>query len=656
MKKKIFFYFYMPLSVFVMECAVRSITENVSFWGKGLWFAALFSVSFGALLAFPAALCRGRRASRILFTSALVLVTLYFSVQTVYYTIFRTFTTLSAAGGAGQAISSYWRETLAGIWAAKLPLLLIFAPLILWLVFGRHLVPERPRWAILLAAFLLFQFGGIEFILHSTAGVMSPSVIYRSTFVPNLSVSNFGVLTTLRLDIQRQLFPVAEPSSPEISQTPAPTASVTLAPSPSATPELEIDYGFNALDIDFDALIAEEPSSTVQNMHRYFASVEPTKKNAYTGLFEGKNLIWICAEGFSPWALEETHTPTLCRLASSGFVFTNYYNPLWAVSTSDGEYTTLTSLLPMDGTWTFANSYNRCMPFGFGTLFKDRGYNCFAFHDGTYDYYNRYESHKNLGYKFMALGDGLDLKQSWPESDVEMMEETVDFYLSDEKPFHVYYMTISGHLNYTFRGNDMARKHEADVQDLLDAGWSEQAAAYVACQMELDQALEVLMTRLDKAGRLDDTVIVLSNDHYPYGLSAETIEELNGGPLTGDFELYHSTLSIWTPELEENPIVVDKLCSALDIMPTLANLFALPYDSRLLMGRDILSDAEGLVIMSNRSWISEHGEYNSLNDSYTGNDPQAAISMVEHINKMFEMSAEIMNHNYYKRCGLGAAG
>ena len=51
----------------------------------------------------------------------------------------------------------------------------------------------------------------------------------------------------------------------------------------------------------------------------------------------------------------------------------------------------------------------------------------------------------------------------------------------------------------------------------------------------------------------------------------------------------------------ENPIYVDKVGSQIDVLPTLLNLFGIEYDSRLIVGQDILSSNEGLAIFSNRS-------------------------------------------------------
>src|SRR5690606_30821418 len=101
-----------------------------------------------------------------------------------------------------------------------------------------------------------------------------------------------------------------------------------------------------------------------------------------------------------------------------------------------------------------------------------------------------------------------------PESDVEMIDVTTDEYVHDE-PFHAYYMTVSGHLLYNWGGNFIAAKNRQLVQDLP---YGEAGKAYLATQIELDRALGLLLDRLEEAGVADRTLIVLSADHYPYGL------------------------------------------------------------------------------------------------------------------------------------------
>ena len=84
----------------------------------------------------------------------------------------------------------------------------------------------------------------------------------------------------------------------------------------------------------------------------------------------------------------------------------------------------------------------------------------------------------------------------------------------DQQPFSIYYMTVSGHCGYTLKANAMSRKN----YDLVDYDGSETVKCYLAAQLELEMAMESLIRQLEEAGIADDTVIVISPDHYPYAL------------------------------------------------------------------------------------------------------------------------------------------
>ncbi len=53
---------------------------------------------------------------------------------------------------------------------------------------------------------------------------------------------------------------------------------------------------------------------------------------------------------------------------------------------------------------------------------------------------------------------------AWPQSDVYVAKTSMDDYLSLDSPFHVYYMTISGHMPYNF--NRVASKYRDLVEPL----------------------------------------------------------------------------------------------------------------------------------------------------------------------------------------------
>ena len=335
-------------------------------------------------------------------------------------------------------------------------------------------------------------------------------------------------------------------------------------------------------------------------------------------------------------------------MTNEGFIFNNFYTALWQTSTSDGEYVAMTGLIPV-GTRSMYHSRNNLMPFVLGNQFNLLGLTSKAYHNHTYTYYERNETHPNLGYDYKGVGNGLVLDSYvWPESDLEMIEHTVDEYINEE-PFHVYYLTVSGHMNYTFVGNSMSYKNKDLVKELP---YSSDVKAYIACQIELDRALEELIESLTEAGVIDNTVIALSADHYPYGWDKKHLDEIAGHEVDPYFEIYKNHFILWNPAIE-TPIIIDKPASSLDILPTLSNLFGLAYDSRLLVGRDILSNNDPLVILSNRSFITDKVMYNSATGEViklTEEElPEDYIKNMNNIIKnKFKISKTILKTDYYR--------
>jgi len=227
------------------------------------------------------------------------------------------------------------------------------------------------------------------------------------------------------------------------------------------------------------------------------------------------------------------------------------------------------------------------------------------------------------------------------------MEVTIPEYI-EEEPFHTYYLTMSGHLQYSFEGNNMAMKNREVVSHLP---YSQQARAYLATQVELDRAMEHLLEQLEEQGIAEETLIVMSSDHYPYGLDHETIEELQGEPVDQNFELYRNAFVLYHPDMEEK--VFTEPASSLDIMPTVSNLMGLEFDSRLFMGRDLFSDTDPLVIFENRSFITDKGKYNAETEEFT---PREGVSVPEdyqeeisnQVSAKFYFSARILDLDYYR--------
>ena len=310
------------------------------------------------------------------------------------------------------------------------------------------------------------------------------------------------------------------------------------------------------------------------------------------------------------------------------------------------------SLIPKEGVWSFYKTSKNYMPFGIGNMFKKLDYNTYGFHNHNYNYYHREKSHTNIGLTYYGCGNGLEKKMNckhWPNSDFEMIKASTSYYLNDDKPFMTYYMTVSGHLNYNFSGNNMASRNKSKVKKL---NYKDSIKAYYATQIEFDKAMEELLNELQESGKLDDTLIVIAPDHYPYGLTTKDMNTVSGIDRTDKFENYHTSLIMYNPKIENK--VVDKVISGIDILPTIYNLFGIDYDSRLLMGRDIFSNTEHIVILWDRSFITSKGKYNSITGEFS--NPNVSKEYIDNINKIinekFKMSSLILEKDYYKELGI----
>lgn len=639
-----------------MELVLKAFTCE-SFFDIGLLIMPFMSL-LPALITTAVCARLGHRPQKIVTTSVLSVFTLIYAAQTVYHGFFGSYFIMYslAAGGAGQITEGDMiSSTFKAIIRAFPALILLCVPLVLYIIFGGKNIKYRrktTKGSVILAASAVCIHIAVVLVISLT----SLSGLQSGEFDPNNSVDKFGLLRTEVLDIKYNIFGAEQNITVDVEQPLLPSTS----PDSTAT-DTPVDTSPNVMDIDFEALNKNETDKSLKTLNEYFATKEPTLKNSYTGMYKGYNLISITAEGFSPYAIDPVLTPTLYKMSQDGFKFTNFYTPIWGVSTSDGEYAHCTGLLPKAGVWSFYRSGSNYMPFCLGNMFQSIGVTkTFAYHNHTYDYYHRDVSHPNMGYTYKGYGTGVEeyVTKRWPESDLELITGSVKDYLSDDEQFLAYYMTVSGHLQYSFSGNSMSSKNKELVKDL---DCSDALKAYYACNIELDRAMEKLLEELNAAGVADKTVITITPDHYPYGLENDTDKysvwrELLGHDVDTTFELYESTFILYCQGTKDAP-TIDKYCSHIDILPTVLNLFGFEYDSRLFSGTDILSTSECVVQFLDRSFITSMGKYDAGKKEFTLHEGKAFASDEEKeayvknvrniVNNRLKISAGILETDYY---------
>ena len=626
---------YMELMFKILVFGISSI------FSMSIFKIIIFLIPLSVLLTIMCKLFRKRKVNFIIYLVIFFIIGAWFSGSFVFKKVFNTFFSISIFKLSDQALAfkgTVVLEIIENIYG----ILLMFIPYILVIIFNKKINFHHVNKRNLIEYLSLFVIYIPLFYLGIYSSDEANKLWYK---IDNhaLNVEKLGVSAATYLNIKREIFGFEEDFDFE---------NVYIDDNEDDDTPEEIVYGYNTLDIDFDNLINSETNNTVKSMHEYFKNEVGTQKNKYTGMFEGKNLIVIMAESLNEIAIREDLTPTLYKLTNSGFVFNNFYTPV-NLSTIGGEFQDLTGLFAnlsdLSRYWRKGTNY---FPFGLGTVFNNLNYNTRAYHAnyGTFQDSNVYL--KSIGFDyFLYRGNGLeDLMNCnlWPQSDLDLINSTYNEWINDEH-FMTYYVSVSGHMPYTLNGNNMSKKNWDLVKDL---NLSDEAKGYLAANIELDKMVESLINKLTEAGKLDDTVIAIIPDHYPYDLDMDVINELSTYEKDSVIEVNHSSLIIWNNKMET--VEVDKVASQLDFIPTLYNLFNIEYDSRLFMGKDILSDTEGIAYFTNLSWVTNKGRYYASNNKFVPNEGvEVSDDYVESVKKIvsnrINMSKKIIDTDYYRK-------
>lgn len=615
-----------------------------------------FQNSFRYALGFSGALGLGLGAlicllpKKAAFPVNLVLIlglTFLYGSQLVYCFIFGTPYSVSQMGLGADAVTSFWRETL-GAMASHFPWILgLLGPLVLLLIFGRK--AENPHWLLpcaMAGLAIVVAAGTLLLLRHGGTGMYSDYYFFTSTkSTTTQTLERFGIPATFYLETAH-----ADNAAEEEDNT-----LVVYTEPTEALPEEadEVPPTYNMLDLDFASLNQKTENQKLISLNNYCAATSASKQNEYTGLLKDYNLILICAESFSPAAVDPVYTPTLYKLTQEGFLFRNYYNS-FPNTTTDGEYALMQGLFP-DGSRvkedaSMLHSATNYLPFALGNIFNEqRNVKSFGYHNNIASYYRRNLSHPNMGYEMKFNHSGMELSGYWPTSDLEMMEQSVDDYIH-EKQFNAYYMTFSGHYQYNLANNAIAHDNFHLVKDIPD--YDETQKCYLACHIELDRAMEYLLKRLEEEGIADKTAIVMTGDHFPYGLMRKQYFGMLGQE-EDDFAMYKSDLIFWVGGMD-NPIEVNEYCCNIDVLPTILNLWGFQYDSRLLPGTDVFSDGLHAAVLVDRSFLTDTAWFSTNTGEIRLQKPEQEVpeNYIENMNLLidskFNFCAEILRNDYYR--------
>ena len=383
----------------------------------------------------------------------------------------------------------------------------------------------------------------------------------------------------------------------------------------------------------------------------YFNSKSSNKEtNEYTGLFKDKSLFVIQAESLNNLSISEELTPTLYRMINSSIELTNFDTPLLIGSTSDSEFMANTSFIPEAEGYSVCYQYvNNTYPLTLGNLFKDNGYKTNAFHNNYAVFYNRDTTFPNYGYDFFdsyALGIESETNDS-------SVSEQIGWIDAEKEKFMSFWISYSGHQPYNLNTVGV-NKEDVDKIKNLYPDLSDEYVSYLAKCMDFDRAVEQFLNIMEWTNKLDDVVVIIYGDHIAKGISFEkgtNYDQVFNSNVDDDPTISYTPLFIYSNNMEHK--VIDKYCTALDLLPTLMNLWDIDYESKYAFGNDIFNESyRGFCFDANGNYWNSDFYFNSSNNTittYNGYSEDSAREIVNNFNEKREICKEILKIDYFKK-------
>ena len=334
----------------------------------------------------------------------------------------------------------------------------------------------------------------------------------------------------------------------------------------------------------------------------------------------------------------------------NGINFKNHYMPNVGMGyTFNAEFTANTGYYCPSSESSASIFTKNAFPYSLGNILKNFGYRTASFHYNTKDFYNREAMHKRFGYdKYVSFMKYLSIEKCVQDTEAVKSDELYDMMTKTEngERFLDFIITYSAHLPYNIEDNKLKGAKE-NYSQLIDENISEELNNLYLLAHNTDEFFKVLLKRLKEDGILEDTVIIGFTDHYAYGV--QDYELLKEMTLNAGSEIFERVpFFICSPGLEHK--TVEKVTSAIDIMPTIANLLG-AEDRRYYVGNDAFDASDnGIVYFPDGKWYDGNilFEPNS-GTTYTDEERQYIINTNKYIDDIKSISDYVVSTNYFAR-------
>ena len=412
------------------------------------------------------------------------------------------------------------------------------------------------------------------------------------------------------------------------------------------------EYSFRDLYMTFFKPDEPDNPEELKFVEKLYSTRTMHKPNKYTGIFEGKNVIFVQMEGLDSWLLTKEDTPTIHSMLDNSIVFNNHYSYYTGGgSTFNSELAVNTGFITPISFTRNAYSFNyNYYPHSLPHVMKERGYSANAFHMNDGEYYMRDTNYRNWGYDaYNSLIETNDYKDADYNLDRELIlnKTFYDKMFKQGEPFLHYIITYTPHTPFSLdssTGKAYSKKAYGEGVIPPDLPEEEVARLYAS---ETDYMMKLLLEALKENNLIDNTVIVAFSDHYLYTLKDKSI--LEKYKETDDNRINNTPFFIWSKDMKR--VDIGKVNSQIDILPTVLNMLGVRYYEEHYVGRDIMDELYvGYVFFSDYSWY-DGVNYIQYSDSVGPDVIQKGYidKTNDTINNLIKKNDFTLKYDYFKR-------
>jgi len=349
--------------------------------------------------------------------------------------------------------------------------------------------------------------------------------------------------------------------------------------------ELNFEHFYKLIDNKEAFTIVKEQ---LQDSLTSFSGGELSVRRAIAGSGAAKpNIIMITIESFSAefmahFGNKGNLTPVLDSLADKSILFTNMYAT--GTRTVRGMEALSLAIPPTPGSSIVRRPHNDNLE-TIGHIFQQKGYATGFFYggDGYFDNMNQYFGSNGYtvtdkGRKLLEndefdaprniIADGLvHFQNAWGISDEDLYSATIsdaDNKFREGKPFYDFVMTTSNHRPYTYPAGKI---------DIPSGSGREGAVKYT------DYAIGQFLKQIKTKPWFSNTVVIFVADHCASSAGKNEI----------DISKYQIPAMIYNLP-DHSSFTIDKMCSQIDLYPTLFRMLNWEYTSNLY-GQNVMSSS-----------------------------------------------------------------